>query len=264
MTKALLQRLVNSVFRPRFRKSENKLGYRLSLRNISDHFINGVVEWDMTNTFKKFGLNIKAGADYWTMGHIVNGTSSRFDRNAPEYQAWLGGYIVKFAAQQTWTVEDHFKLAIADQNSWLHTYGDPQPLTSILGWKFTAIGPIHAGQYSGTLYEGGCTTHSDVGNGPRPIKFRLEADVMADLFNLSNPKLRLTGEMLRPPVANHPYETVKLRGYIAIFEVEKNVKVVLYGNGAIVKTEEGDIDTFEMLKNDLRTSLQACEIVKCS
>lgn len=258
MTQTILQKIVNYIFKPKFHKFEDKIGYKLSFHNIPKSFIDGLVEWDMTSTFKKFGLNVLEGADYWTIGHIIDGISSRFDRNAPEYQSWLGGYIVKLVSNQTWTKEDHFKLAIADQNSWLHTYGDPNPMTSTEGWKFNEVSPINAGQYLGILYEFGCTTHSDVGNGHKPKKFLIETDVMADLLNLSNPKLNIKGKMLRPRVSEKNYEILKLRGYIGIFDVEEKVKVVLYGNGAIVD----ETDTFEIIKDDLLKAIHSCEIIR--
>lgn len=258
MAETILQRIANSFFGSKFRKFENKLGYKIYFRNIPERFVNGLVEWDMTETFKKFGLNILEGADYWTLGHIVDGVSSRFNRNAPEYQSWLGGYIAKLPSKEIWVLEDHFKLAIADQNSWLHTYGDPNPMTSTDGWKLKEIGSINAGHHSGVLYEFGCTTHSDVGNGHKPRKFLIETDVIADLFNFSNPKLNMKGKMFRPSTSDISYEILKLKGYIAIFDVEDNVKVVLYGNGAIVE----EVDTFEIIKDDLLKAMQSCEIIK--
>lgn len=254
----MFAKLVNFILAKKLHKFENKIGYTLHFKNIPDRFINGIVEWDMTNAFKKFGINIEEGSDYWTMGNIVKGISSRFDRNAPEYQSWLGGYLVKLTTKQEWTVQDHFKLAIADQNSWLHTYGDPNPMTTIEGCEFTKVGVINAGSYSGTLYEGGCITHSDVGSGSRSLKLNLESDVIADLFNLSNPKLNIKGSMLRPPLLNTGNETLKLHGYIGIFDVEENIKVVLYGNGAVVD----QTDTFDIIKYDLLKAMQSCEIVK--
>src|SRR3989338_4280977 len=177
----LLQKIANSIFRPKFKKFENKLGWKLRFRNIPERFVNGLVEWDLTETFNKFGLNVAEGADYWTLGHIVNGVSSRFLRATPEYQAWLGGYIVKLTSEADWTVEHHFQLAIADQDSWLHTYGDPHPFTTTEDCEFKELGSIQATTHSGILYEGECLTHSDVGEGKKPVKFRLETDVMADL-----------------------------------------------------------------------------------
>jgi hypothetical protein len=262
MSKTILQKLTKYVFKPKLQKSENTIGYKLYFRNIPERFVNGLVEWDLTETFKKFGLNVEEGLDYWTLGHIVNGISSRFDRNMSEYQSWLGGYIIKLPFKQSWTVEDHFKLAIADQNNWLHTYGDVSPMTTIEGYKFKKLGAITSGQNSGILYQGECVTHSDVGRGKKSIKFDFETDVMADLFNLSNPELKIEGKMLRSQASDQSYEILKLRGYIAIFNVEENIKVVLYGNGAIVSQKDGDIDTFEIIKGDILKAMQSCEIVK--
>jgi hypothetical protein len=258
MTETILQKLTQFIFRPKFYKLENKIGYKICFQNIPKRFINGLVEWDITDTFKKFGINVEEGTDYWTIGRIIGGTSSRFNRNVPEYQSWLGGYIVKLPTKQSWIMKDHFKLAIADQNSWLHTYGDPNPVTSIEGYEFKEISPINAGQYSGILYEFGCTTHSDVGNGKKPLKFKVETDIMANLFNLSNPELKMKGEMLRLKVSDSSYETLELRGYIAIFDVEEKVKVVLYGNGALVD----GMDTFEIIKDDLLKAMKSCKIVR--
>jgi hypothetical protein len=253
----LVQKITQLVLKPKLHKSENKIGYKLFFHNIPERFVNGMVEWDLTETFHKFGINVIDGADYWTLGHIVDGMSSRFDRNAPEYQAWLGGYVVRLSPGQNWTKEEHFKLAMADQNSWLHTYGDPNPMTLIEGFEFKKLQLIEAGAHQGTLYEFGCITHSDVGNGNKPKKFKIETDIFTDLFNLSNPTLQTKGTMFRPKESGN-YETLTLRGYIAIFDVDENVKVVLYGNGAIVDGK----DTFEIIKNDLLIAMESCEIRK--
>jgi hypothetical protein len=133
-------------------------------------------------------------------------------------------------------------------------------MTTIEGYEFTPLEVIRIGQYSGTLYEMGCTTHSDVGGGYKAVKLRLVSIVMAILFNLSNPSLRLKGSALRPKVSGNSYEMLELRGYIAIFDVEKKVKVVLYGNGAVIPKGEGDTDTFITLKNDLLEAIQSCRM----
>ena len=121
------------------------------------------------------------------------------------------------------------------------------------------MGKIEVGQYSGRLYEGGCTTHSDVGAGYKTIKLKLVSVFLAVLFNLSNSSLKLKSRALRPQTGENPYESLKLRGYIAILDMEKNVKIVFYGNGFI--DEEKNIDTFERLKDSLLTAIKSCEIV---
>lgn len=238
----ILQKLIQTIFIPKAERAEKKIGYQLFFRSIPDCFLNGVVRWDETTTWKKFGLDLEVGVNYWTIGRLMNGVSSRFDSGAPEYQSWLGGYLVKLASNRPWTVEDHFKLAIADQNSWLKTYGDPRPITSIEGWAFNQIDKIQIGKYSGRLYEGGCTTHSDIGGGYKKIKPRIISCGIAALFNSLNPNLFLRGNQLRPNTANDSYKTLKLRGYIAIFDIAENRKIVLYGNGVV--DEEMDMDTF--------------------
>jgi hypothetical protein len=82
---------------------------------------------------------------------------------------------------------------------------------------------------------------------------------MAAMFNLSNPQLNLTGKELKPRTSGKSYERLKLHGYIAVFDLLENVKVVLYGNGFIDK--EKNIDTFKTLKQELFKALQSCEIV---
>ena len=262
MAEYIFQKLAQLIYIPKLRRAEQQIGYRLVFKDIPDRYIQGWVSWDETQTWNQFGLNLQTGVNYWTIGKVMNGMSSRFDRKAPEYQSWLGGYIVRLAAKQDWTVDDHFKLAIADQNSWLKSYGDPKPLTSIEGWEFTPVGEIHSGQFTGTLYQGGCTTHSDVGGGYNKFRLWLESLIMAALFNFTNPNLSLTSKAFYPPSAANPYETLKLRGYIAIFNLEENVKVMLYGVGAIIPTENGQTDIFLTLKDDLLKAMRSCEIIK--
>lgn len=254
-----LARFVQYLYIPKFRKLERKIGYKLIFRDIPSDYINGWMSCDMTQTWQNFGLDVVAGANYWTVGKIIDGESSRFDPNSLEYQSWMGGYTVKLVPKVIWTPEDHFKLAIADQNSWLKHYGDPRPLTSTRGWSFTEAGKIQIGPYSGQLYEFGCTTHDDIGRGYRAMKLRLASLWMAASFNLSNPNLKLMGYEFMPRKSDNLYRKLKLIGYMAIFEITENVKVVLYANGFI--DEEKHVDTFTVLKDDLLNAMRSCEIL---
>jgi hypothetical protein len=251
---SLLQKLALKYFLPKTRKTEKIIGYRLYFPVIPSRFINSYMQWDMTKQFQKFGLEIEAGADYWTMGRIVNGVSSRYDSESPEYQSWLGGYTVKLPSNHNWTPKQCSELAIVDQDDWLHMYGDPKPFTSTDGWDFKKVEDIKIGQHIGIVYEFGCTTHSDVGNGDKSFKLRFETPVIAAFLNYCNRALKLNSRMFIPKVINGNYELLKLKGYIAIFDIAENVKVVLYGNG----TEE----TFPIIKDDLLKAIRACEIVK--
>lgn len=152
------------------------------------------------------------------------------------------------------SVEDHFKLAIADQNSWLEWYGDPNPFTSTEGFTPIETGKIQLGKYSGTLYEFETKTHSDVGLFHKTSKLIFATHTMAGLFNLSNPSLGLTYDALIPKPSSNPYETIDLKGFIAIFNIKPNVKTILYANGTS--------DTFEVLREDLLNAIKSCEIVE--
>jgi hypothetical protein len=258
MIETILEKFAQYFYFPRFKKLEHKIGSKLVFKNIPKQYINGWVSCGMTETWQKAGLNVEKGANYFTMGYILNDDSSRFNRNSVEYESWLGGYTVKLASQKPWTAEEHFNLAIADQNSWLKWYGDLKPITTTQGWKLTETGKIQIGQYSGNLYDFGCTTHSDVGRRYNSIKLWLASTWMAVLFNLSNPNLKITGKELRPRTKGKSYEKLKLHGYIAVFDLPENVKVVLYGNGFI--DEQKHMDTFTVLKSSLLNAMRSCEI----
>lgn len=217
---------------------------------------------EMTKTWKRAGLDIVKGQNHFTIGKPIGGVSTRFDRATPEYQSWLGGYTLKLACDQHWTVEDYCKLAIADQNSWLRWYGDPTPFTTIEGWKYNEIGKLQVGEYCGTLYEGGFTTHSDIGPNQNTIRFWLAAHSMAALYNLANPNLALDAAAFVPIGSGYPYERIGGRVYLGIFDVEPNIKILLYGNGLNVRSQFSNVDTFELLKDDFIKAMSSCEIIK--
>ena len=111
------------------KRFEKKLGYRVSF-NLPKGWINGLMTFDMTSVWKKYGIDAK-GINYFSIGHIKNNLSTRFVPNSKYYQAWLGGYLVKFSGKRNWDIKEHFKLAKADQLNWLKLYGDPEPLAKV-------------------------------------------------------------------------------------------------------------------------------------
>jgi len=252
--------LANLILLNKLKGAEREIGYKLNFKSIPDTWISGLMRCDMTRTWQKFGLKILRGANYFTVGKIKNGTSSRFDFTEPQYQSWLGGYTVRLRPGQEWTLQNHLNLAVADQKSWLKRYGDPNPLCKFEE-KYSSLGSINLGNYSGTLYEWSCITHSDVGDGFAKTWLKISAVVMTAAFNVFNPALNLHGIDLRPKDKGRNYETLKLSGYIATFNIEKDVKVVLYGNGIISNGEVGK-DTFEIIKNDILNAMNSCEIIK--
>jgi hypothetical protein len=258
----IYQRLIHYIYLPRLEKLGKEIGCKLLFHGIPDGYINGIMSCEMTKTWKRFGLDIERGQNYFTMGKVVNGMSSRFDRNAAEYQSWLGGYTVKLASEKKWSLRDHFKLAIADQNRWLGWYGDPNPKTNIDGWKFIKINKVQLGQCSGMLYKCGCRTHSDIGPHYNSVKLRFASKSIAALFNLSNPSLALQADAFIPKASASGYEPLDLKGYIAIVDIKPRVKAILYGNGAAVLNSSSKTDTFALLKEDILNAMKCCEIIQ--
>jgi hypothetical protein len=215
----------------------------------------------MTRTWKKAGLDIVKGQNHFTIGKVIGATSSRFNPLSLVYQSWLGGYSVKLASNKTWSVEDYCKLAIADQNSWLRWYGDPNPFTSIDDWTYSEAGTIRTvSGHIGTLYEGGFTSHSDIGPNLDTPRSRFASHSLAALYNSANSTLNLTAEMLTPRNNGYPYHQIKGRVYLAVFDVRLGVRVILYANG--IRRRSAPTDTFEVLRNEFLRTMKNCEILE--
>jgi hypothetical protein len=241
---------------------EKRIGYRLVFPRFSDSWINGCVRVDLTKAWKRFGLDV-TGIDYFTMGNLVGGVSTRFDPKARQYQSWIGGYLVKFNEARNWTVQDHFNLAVVDQTDWLRDYADPHPVCELHPSGFQEAGQVAVGAYTGKLYIGGGVSHSDVGNGRRGLRFKFITVSQAALFNLSNPTLCLTGRSFTPKTVSNSYHTLYLKGYIIIVDIEKDMQAVLYGNGAVFEdNNDKKIDTFALLKDELLDILTKIVIMK--
>ena len=69
----------------KLKQAENEIGYKLVFTEIPDLWINGIMGCEMTRTWQKFGLKISKGANYFTVGRIENGVSSRFVSEKPQY-----------------------------------------------------------------------------------------------------------------------------------------------------------------------------------
>lgn len=248
----IYEQLVKLIYLPRMKRLDHEIGCALKFKYIPDRYINSIMSCEMTQTWKKFGLDVVKGKNHFTIGKVQNGISSRFDKNSPAYQSWLGGYTVLLGEERMFTPEEHFKLAIADQNSWLRWYGDANPDTNTLGFVPTEAGTITLGNFTGKVYEFGCQTHSDVGAKHEGLKLMYASDGEAVLYNLGNPSLHLKPSNFVPHDVTHPYEVVNLKGLIAIFDIKPKVKVVLYANG----TDK----TFIQLKEEFMKAFQACEI----
>jgi hypothetical protein len=230
--------------------------------DFTEIWLNGLVKLDLTKRWKEFGLNV-TGVDYFTLGAVVNGVSTRFDPQAKQYQSWLGGYLVEFANSTDRRLQDFLDLAVVDQIDWLKHYGDPNPACTLSARNFRKMGDVNVGGYHGRVYEGGGVTHSDVGINASGPWLLLVTIFMATIFDLSNARLRSTYTDFLPVTVQSSYSTVYLRGYVIVIRLEKDIYAVLYGNGAIFKDRLGTKrDTFENLGREILASLMAVKIFK--
>jgi len=258
-------KLFASIYTKDMRHLEKKIGYRVIFSKIPEAWINGMMTLDMEESWAKHGIKA-CGVNYWTLGHLTkDGVSSGLVRGDEHYQSWLGAYLVKFKEDREFTIQDHFNLAVADQKNWLEDFGDPQPFIEMPAKDITHTEPISISGYSGTLYEfGGGPSHSAVGSKANTIRNKILMALTGAMFDKYNKKLHLSGKNFIPKDIPTNYETVMLTGYIAVVELEKNVKVVLYGNGAALLDDRGEevVDYTPALKKDILTAFKAVEIMK--
>ena len=120
---------------------------------------------------------------------------------------------------------------------------------------------LPSGNYEFKVVQGTAQSPAAVGNGFAKMWLKISTVVMATAFNVFNRALNLRGKILKPNDKGRNYETLKLSGYIAIFDIEKDVKVVLYGNG-VISNDKVKIDTFSIIKNDILNAMNSCEIIK--
>lgn len=245
---------------------EKKLGYRLKLNNLSLGWINGVVIFDMTPVWKKAGMDA-TGVNYFTIGHIENGLSSRFNQNSPYYQAWLGGYIVKFPETRNWSIDEHFKLGETDQKNWLSLCGDSDPVADVDYRHYKKIGRLKIGHFSGDLFQGIIWSHSDVGKRKKISIYPLLMAGMAYFINQSNSHLKLNYKNFISRGTSgfllESFHSICLKGYVAIFEINKTTKAVLYGNGVVFTDKNGQRhDTFKKIGPEILELLKSVEILK--
>ncbi|MEK6917749.1 MAG: hypothetical protein AABW51_02270 [Nanoarchaeota archaeon] len=244
-------------------KLERELGYKLKFEKIPKTWINGLMTFDMERSWRKQGIEAK-GVNYFTVGSLIGDLSSRFIRDKRQYQSWLGAYLVKFKDSRKFTLQDHYDLAVADQKNWLGDFGDPNPFYEMPEENTGKVQNIMIGNYSGKLYEFlGGLSHSDVGNKNSNMRNKILMALMASMFNRYNSKLSLNYSNFIPKHPFSNYETVTLKGYIAIVDLDNNTKVVLYGNGTIINNKAGKkSDYSSLLKKDILTAFKSVIITK--
>lgn len=173
------------------------------------------------------------------------------------------GYLVKFKENKHFTLQDHYNLAVADQRNWLEDFGDPHPYIKMDAENSSEPQDFSVGNYPGKLYEFyGAFSDSGVGSKDLNLHNRILMALMAAVLNANNSRLNLTGRNFLPKNFSVNYEKVILRGYIGIIDLEKNTKVVLYGNSAAI-SENGQLkDYYPLLKQDILEAFHSVEIDK--
>jgi hypothetical protein len=239
-----------------------EIGYKLVFPSIAQGWIQGWASVDLSKNWKKFGLDA-TGIDYFTIGGVVNGVSTRFDPCAEQFQSWIGGYLVRFSPRNTDTLQERLNLAVVDQLDWLGHYGDPHPRCELRSSSFECGGRVKVSGYTGELYVGGGFSHTDIGNRNKRLRLQLATRFIATIFNVNNDCLRLTNDNFIPTIAQPSYSDIFLKGYVICIQIEPNVCAVLYGNGVVYKDEQGrERDTFEVIKNSLLDTLAQVVIAK--
>jgi hypothetical protein len=230
-------------------KHQKQIGYKLVFKDLPPEWINGFMLVDMTKTWQKFGLPI-SGLNYFTLGAIENGTSTRLQSNKQLYQAWLGGYIFTSTQVNDWEPKDFIKLCEADQKKWLSYYGDPSPKMEFD--TPVKVKDILINNIPGQLYRWLGTTHSDVGKRSSKFYNRAVMDGMAYIMNRLNPNLMLKGSNFIPSKKDS-YEEVCISGYIAVMGINPKTKALLYvcveeGNAQKIKMDKLLLDYLEIIK----------------
>ena len=245
---------------------EYEVGYRIELNTDKSKWLGNGIPFDMSSVWKKFGLNA-VGVNYLTVGSSTNNLSSRFDSSSPYYQAWLGGYTVKFTNSQEWALEDHFKLGIADQKNWLHLYGVKSPTVEVDRESVADLREVNISGYNGRFYRGIIKSNTDVGNNYNNLYLSAIWAGGTYFYKRYDPDLVLSYKNFIPRWTDNeplsPYQVIDLEGYIAILELAKGTRAILYVNGARFTDKNGNIiDTFKMSDRSLLEDLKGFKIAK--
>lgn len=244
---------------------EKQVGYKIELNDLTNGWVNGAMVADMTRTWQTYGLDA-IGNNYFTIGHIDSGISSRFDHESPYYQAWLGGYMVRFPTTREWDLREHYKLALADQKSWLQTYNDPSPYAEVDFSTEKHIGEIEISGFKGNLYQGCIWSNTDVGARNAGYWHRQLMNGFAYIYNKCSLATQLQAENLTPiwtPASKiESFQKILLEGYVAILNVSPIHKAVLYGNGCHFTDKSGKkYNTYKSIGDEILDLMQRVSIV---
>ncbi|MBS3164599.1 hypothetical protein J4439_04155 [Candidatus Woesearchaeota archaeon] len=201
------------------RHRRRQLGARLVFPQAPECWLPAFAEIDLTSTWREAGLPVEGSAVLTIGAPTTSGVSARLVRESPLFQGWLGGYLVR--APQSFTHFDDdapnlnnlFRLLAEDQDSWLGSCGDPEPVTFLVPGSQR----LHETEH-GTLVEMKVRTHADLGPGNATRKGRLAAHTLHELFCVQNPSVALPENFLDAPQAEKAYETVTMQGYMLLWQ----------------------------------------------
>ena len=211
MLSSLIAKGVGAAFRWRVRR----LGARVEFGKVPEGFLQGFVSSDLTSVWRDQGLPVH-GIGIFTVGMPTEqGHSTRYSPESPCYQASFGAYL--FEAPQEFVELDEgvpnlnnlFQLAIEDQNYWLKSYGDPNPVTFPIPGTESVSPDISLTQGSGTLVEMKFKTHVDMGNSS--FRTGVFGKVLGSLFTGTDTVL--SEDFLVAPILETPYSPIVLHGY---------------------------------------------------
>jgi len=206
--------------------AQKKLGYKLEFDHLPPDWINGYAMVDMTLIWHTYGLPL-SGLNYFTVGALKDGMTSRYAEESDLYQAWLGGYIFKSKKPLHWHSDGYLKLAEADQKGWLHRFGDAKPEMDF--GKLTKVEDMTVSGKKAALYSWAGVTRSDVGTSSHALLTRVMMDGMADMMNTLTPGLTLNGENFIPDQAERAaFEELLISGYMILVNIDSKRKAVLY------------------------------------
>jgi hypothetical protein len=206
-------------------KLQKRIGYKLIFKSLPEDWIDGYALVDMTLTWHSYGLPIR-GLNYFTVGSLKNGLSSRFLADNNLYQAWLGGYVFQSKKRLYWHSDDYLKLAEADQEGWLKHYGNVAPNMDF--GSLTKTDDMLVGGKKAQLFEWVGVTQSDVGAHDHSLVLKVMSDGMAYMMNTLTPGLKLKGKNFLPRFTQTAYQEIAISGYMILVNISPKTKAVLY------------------------------------
>lgn len=205
---------------------QKKVGYKLVFHDLPPDWIQGYAMVDLTFTWRVYGLPIQ-GLNYFTVGAIKNGVTTRYQEKSDLYQAWLGGYVFQSKKPLTWHADRYVRLAEADQKGWLRQFGAEDPRMDFS--KLKKVQDMEIAGKKATLFAWSGVTKSDVGPSSHSILTQVMMDGMADMMNALTPGLKVKGENFIPPPSHRlPYEELLISGYTILINIDSRTKAVLY------------------------------------